>query len=85
MSRRWMSKTFSPPALNRARSGTRRPKRLSLPPLIASPEDVWAFEWPEAAPNYITQKQVTAPVVECTRREALGRRDRLHSERRSWL
>ncbi len=47
-------------------------KRLSLPPLIASPEDVWAFEWPEAAPNYITQKQVTAPVVECTRREALA-------------
>ena len=39
--------------------------KVSLPPLIASPEDVWAFEWPETAPNFITQKQVTAPVVGC--------------------
>lgn len=47
-------------------------ERLCLPPLIASPEDVWAFEWPEATPNYITQKQVTAPVMDCSRREALA-------------
>ena len=39
--------------------------KISLPPLIARPEDVWAFEWPETAPNFITQKQVTAPVVGC--------------------
>ncbi len=47
-------------------------ERLSLPPLIASPDDVWAFEWPEAQPNYITQKQVTASVVDCTQRDALA-------------
>lgn len=46
--------------------------KLSLPPLIARPEDVWAFEWPETAPNFITQKQVTAPVVGCNARERLA-------------
>ncbi|MBU3679712.1 MAG: phosphoenolpyruvate synthase [Candidatus Kapabacteria bacterium] len=38
-------------------------QRLSLPPLIAKPEDVWAFEWPETSPNFITQRDVTAHVV----------------------
>ena len=37
--------------------------KISLPPLISRPEDVWAFEWPQTAPNFVTQKQVTAPVV----------------------
>ncbi|MGE8152739.1 PEP-utilizing enzyme [Pseudomonas vancouverensis] len=37
--------------------------KISLPPVITRPEDVWSFEWPETAPNFITQKQVTAPVV----------------------
>lgn len=46
--------------------------KISLPPLIAKPEDVWAFEWPETAPNFITQKQVTAPVVGCDARERLA-------------
>lgn len=46
--------------------------KISLPPLIAKPEDVWAFEWPETAPNFITQKQVMAPVVGCDARERLA-------------
>lgn len=46
--------------------------KISLPPLISRPEDVWAFEWPETAPNFITQKQVTAPVVGCDAREQLA-------------
>ena len=37
-------------------------KSIALPPLITSAEDVWAFEWPMALPNFITQKQVTANV-----------------------
>lgn len=37
--------------------------KVSLPPLISNPDLVWAFEWPEMAPNFIGQKQVTAPVV----------------------
>ena len=45
---------------------------ISLPPLIVEPTDVWAFEWPETEPNFITQKQVTAPVVECEERERLA-------------
>jgi hypothetical protein len=46
--------------------------KISLPPLISRPQDVWAFEWPETAPNYITQRQVAAPVVGCDRREHLA-------------
>lgn len=46
--------------------------KVSLPPLISKPEDVWAFEWPETAPNFITQKRVTAPVVGPDARESLA-------------
>ena len=37
--------------------------RTSLPPLISRPQDVWAFEWPEAVPTFIGHKQVTALVA----------------------
>ena len=46
--------------------------RISLPPLIAEPHDVWAFEWPEAAPNFVTQKHVIGPVAGCDSRECLA-------------
>jgi hypothetical protein len=46
--------------------------KVSLPPVITCPEDVWSFEWPETAPNFITQKRVTAPVVLCDDREKLA-------------
>jgi hypothetical protein len=46
--------------------------KVSLPPVITRPEDVWSFEWPETAPNFITQKRVTAPVVQCNDREKLA-------------
>ncbi len=46
--------------------------KLSLPPLIANPEDVWAFEWPETTPNFITQKQTVAPVSGCDDRQRLA-------------
>jgi hypothetical protein len=45
--------------------------KISLPPLIAKSADVWTFEWPETEPNFITHKQVTAPVVRCDERERL--------------
>jgi hypothetical protein len=45
---------------------------LSLPPVITRPEDVWAFEWPDATPNFITQKCVTAPVMGTKDREGLA-------------
>lgn len=45
---------------------------LSLPPVIADPDDVWAFEWPETTPNFITQRQTTAPVVGCNAKESLA-------------
>ena len=46
--------------------------KISLPPLIGNPDDVWAFDWPETAPNFITQKQVTAPVISCHVRDRLA-------------
>ena len=46
--------------------------KISLPPLITAPEDIWAFEWPETSPNFITHKQVTAPVVGCDDRDRLA-------------
>lgn len=46
--------------------------KISLPPLIAKPEDVWAYEWPETAPNFITQRKVTSLIVGCDAREKLA-------------
>jgi glutamine kinase len=37
--------------------------RLVLPPIIASPEDVFAFHLPPSQPNFITRKSVIAPVA----------------------
>lgn len=59
-------------SIEEGRSRYRETLALSLPPVIARPEDVWAFELPEASPNFITQKQVTAPVVGCESREKLS-------------
>lgn len=47
-------------------------QKTVLPPLINKPEDVWAFEWPETAPNFITQRQLTASVVTCEMQEKLA-------------
>jgi hypothetical protein len=47
-------------------------KKISLPPLISKPEDIWAFEWPETEPNFITQKQVIAAVVGCNELDRLS-------------
>jgi hypothetical protein len=45
--------------------------KLALPPLIACPDDIWGFEWPETAPNFITPQPVTAAVVSSDAREHL--------------
>ena len=49
----------------------RETQAISLPPLIVRPEDVWSFKSPEVAPNFITQKQTTAPVTDGKDRDAL--------------
>lgn len=59
-------------SIEQGRARYRETLAVSLPPLISCPEDVWAFEWPETAPNFITQKQVTAPVVGCNARKSLA-------------
>jgi glutamine kinase len=38
-------------------------RNLVLPPLIASPEDVFAFHLPQSQPNFVTRKSVTAAVA----------------------
>tara|TARA_B100000427_G_C15491392_1_gene587802 strand:- start:323 stop:1735 length:1413 start_codon:yes stop_codon:yes gene_type:complete len=37
--------------------------KVSLPPIISEPEDVFRFELPESQPNFITHKRVEARVV----------------------
>ncbi|MCR5508188.1 MAG: phosphoenolpyruvate synthase [Lachnospiraceae bacterium] len=36
---------------------------IVLPPLIVDESDVWEFHIPDTVPTYITQKQVSAPIV----------------------
>jgi len=38
-------------------------RSLSLPPIIAAPEQVFAFHLPPSQPNFITRKCITAPVA----------------------
>ncbi len=38
-------------------------RNLVLPPMIASPGEVFAFHLPASQPNFITQKKITAPVA----------------------
>jgi len=59
-------------SIEQGRSRYETTLKLALPPVITRPEDVWSFEWPETAPNFITQKQVTAPVVDSSDRERLA-------------
>lgn len=37
--------------------------KISLPPLITKPEDIWSFEWPICEPNFVTQKKISGPVA----------------------
>ncbi|WP_028448895.1 PEP/pyruvate-binding domain-containing protein [Chitinibacter tainanensis] len=46
--------------------------QIVLPPLLTSAEDAFAFEMPATEPNFITQRQVTAPVVSYKDREHLA-------------
>ena len=46
--------------------------KLSLPPLICSPKDIWGFEWPETEPNYVTQQEAVGEVVFYDQKEKLS-------------
>lgn len=48
--------------------------RTTLPALITQPEDVWGFMQAAHQPNFITQKQVTAPVTSVLERGELAGR-----------
>ncbi len=50
-------------SVERGRSDHALTRKLVLPPVIASPEEVFAFHLPPNQPNFITQRQITAPVA----------------------
>ena len=58
--------------INQGKARFKETLAVSLPPLITTPEDVWAFELPPTEPNFITLKQVTAAVVSYDDRDNLG-------------
>lgn len=41
-------------------------RNLVLPPIVASPDEVFAFHLPPSQPNFITRKSVTAPIASAT-------------------
>ncbi len=47
----------------RGRERHKLTRQLVLPPIIASPDEVFAFHVPPSQPNFITRKSVTAPVA----------------------
>ena len=60
---------------NSIKEGKARYKETSqlwLPPLITSPEDVWAFHVPDSEPNFVTQGSVVGFVRTSDQRENLS-------------
>ncbi|RZB17008.1 phosphoenolpyruvate synthase [Streptomyces sp. F001] len=53
-------------AAEEGRAAHRTTESLSLPPVIASRQDVWSFEMPPTQPNFVTQRRVLAPVARVT-------------------
>jgi adenylylsulfate kinase-like enzyme/phosphohistidine swiveling domain-containing protein len=53
-------------SITRGRERHALTRNLVLPPVIASPEEVFAFHLPPSQPNFITRKSVTAPVASVT-------------------
>jgi hypothetical protein len=58
-------------SIERGRRRHEESRCLTLPPVITSPEEVYAFEMPAFEPNFVTQHQVRARVVDHTQVEHL--------------
>lgn len=50
-------------SINAGRAEYRETARISLPPLIVDPADVWSFQWQDSKPNFVTQLDVSARVI----------------------
>ena len=50
-------------SISRGRERHALTRKLVLPPVIASPEEIFAFHLPPSQPNFITRKSITAPVA----------------------
>jgi len=49
-------------SINMGRELYSQTSKISLPPLIKKPDDVWGFEYPDMVPNFITNLQIVAKV-----------------------
>ena len=58
-------------SIERGRERHTMTRSLSLPPLIATPEDVFAFHLQSSRPNFIGQTSIRAPVRSCQDPESL--------------
>lgn len=50
-------------AITLGRQRYRAGQLVSLPPLVATPQDVWGFQLSQARPNFVTRGRVLAPVA----------------------
>jgi phosphohistidine swiveling domain-containing protein len=66
------AKTLIAKSIEQGKTRYEQTLRTALPPLIASVDDIWGFMIPDTQPNFITQKSVTASVVDCDQKEALS-------------
>lgn len=48
--------------ISRGRAQYAETLRISLPPLLTHPNDVWSFTLPQTMPNFVTQRRIIAPV-----------------------
>jgi len=53
-------------SIARGKAGHALTRSLVLPPVISSPNDVYAFHLPPSQPNFVTRKSVTAQVASVT-------------------
>jgi glutamine kinase len=58
-------------SIERGRQAYERTRQILLPPLITSPDDVFAFAMPPSEPNYITQRAASGPVRSHRERDGL--------------
>jgi phosphohistidine swiveling domain-containing protein len=59
-------------SIDRGKSQYTNSLKISLPPLIVNPEDIYAFEWPESTPNFITQKKIIAKTCDASNQSKLA-------------
>jgi hypothetical protein len=55
--------------IGRGRAGYERTKSITLPPIIASSQDIWSFEMALTRPNFVSRRRISAPTASATDRD----------------